>query len=64
VLAGVDEHLLIGFTQPGRDGRRLDELRAVADYRQDLQDPSSDWIAALTLAAVRSVTGPDCAKVR
>ena len=35
VLAGVDEHLLVLGAQPARDGRGLDELRAVADDGQD-----------------------------
>ena len=37
VLAGVDQQLLAPSAQPRRYGRRLDELRAVADDRQDLQ---------------------------
>ena len=36
VLAGVDEHLLVARAQRRRDRRGLDELRPVADDREDL----------------------------
>ena len=36
VLAGVDEQLLVALAQQPRDGRGLDELRPVADDRDDL----------------------------
>ena len=43
VLAGVDEQLVVGGAQRPRDGRGLDELRPVADDRDDLHrgDPRS-----------------------
>ena len=37
VLAGVDEQLLVALAQPARDRRGLDELRPVADDRDDSQ---------------------------
>ena len=65
VLAGVDEHLLVLLAQLRRDRRRLDELRAVADHREDLHGrPSSDADARLDRrAAGAAVTGPGAAKL-
>ena len=50
VLAGVDEQLVVLLAQQPRDRRRLDELRAVADDRDDVH--------AASAARMRSATAP------
>ena len=42
VLAGVDEQLVVLGAQQARDRRRLDELRPVADDREDPQASGGD----------------------
>jgi hypothetical protein len=42
VLTRMDKQLLMGLAQVGRDGGGFDELRAITDYGDDLQRPSSD----------------------
>ena len=64
MLTGVDEVLLVLLTQDWRDRRRLDELRAVANYREDPHPASSVPIRACTVSAARAVTGPEAAKER
>ena len=61
VLAGVDEHLVVALAQQARDGRRLDELRAVADDRDDLHSrrrAARRRRARRTPAAAAAVSGP------
>jgi hypothetical protein len=53
MLAGVNEELLVALAQRTRDGRRLDELGAVADDREDLQEASSARMRADAASAVR-----------
>src|ERR1035437_961418 len=56
----------MGLTQRTRDGRRLDELRAVADDREDvhLGEGSAERILWPTAAATPAVTGPGASNVR
>src|ERR1022692_737134 len=64
MLTRVHQQLLVGSTQAGRHRRGLDELRSIADYREDLQKPSSDRIQALSAAIARPVTGATSSNVR
>jgi hypothetical protein len=41
VLAGVDDDLVEALAQPARDRGRLDELRTIADDRDDQPAASS-----------------------
>jgi hypothetical protein len=62
VLAGVNEQFGVLLAQEAGDRRGLDELRAVADYGEDLQEASSARIRATAPAAVRRVAGPGPSK--
>ena len=58
VLPGVDDHLIGDLAQPARDRGRLDELRAVADDRDDQPAASSSSMRCRSAAATSRVRSP------
>ena len=74
VLPSVDQELLVAFAQARRYRRRLDELGAVPDHREDphgmvarcalVSASSCSRTSASATSRVRAVTGPGASNVR